>query len=152
MKRSDAGVAVPSVVKTLMAAEQYVSSRALEPALLELVKMRISQINGRVFCLDTRSGIASNGWESEKRLRLLDAWQEFPLYNERERAALEWAESLTNVLTSRATDDVSDRIRSQYDDEKHCNLTLAICQINSWNSIAIGLRYEASAVDRSIAV
>src|ERR687888_2589148 len=96
----------PQGVAALVAVENYLQSCGLDHKLIALVKTRVSQINGCAYCLHMHTQEARKLGESEARLHLLDAWHESELYSERERGALAWAESLTNIATSRAPDDV----------------------------------------------
>lgn len=123
---------------------------SLEKPLLELVRMRVSQINGCAFCLDMHSKDARAAGESEQRLYVLDAWREAPFYSERERAALAWAEALTLVANGHAPDAVYEETRRVFSERQLVELTLAIVAINSWNRFSIGFRvvpgsYKASA-------
>jgi AhpD family alkylhydroperoxidase len=119
-----------------------VDASGLEHALLELVKMRASQINGCAFCLDMHSKDARAAGETEQRLYLLDAWREAPFYSARERAALAWTEALTLVSETHAPDDVYAEARAQFSEKELAALTMAIVAINGWNRIAIGFRSE----------
>lgn len=115
-------------------------ARALEPALLELVRMRASQINGCAYCLDMHSKDARAAGETEQRLYGLSAWRETAYYTERERAALAWTEALTLVHQDHAPDDVYDRVRKHFTEEESVILTMAIVAINGWNRLSIGFR------------
>jgi AhpD family alkylhydroperoxidase len=110
--------------------------------LLDLVKMRASQINGCAFCLDMHSKDARRNGETEQRLYLLDAWRESPLYSDRERAALAWTEALTLIADTHAPDDVYDDVRAQFGDVELVNLTTAIGMMNLWNRLVIGFRRQ----------
>lgn len=110
----------------------------LETSLMELVKMRASQINGCGFCLHMHALDARKLGESEERLYLLDAWRESPLYNDRERAALAWTEALTLVADKRAPDDVYEAVKAQFTEEEQVKLTLLIVAINGWNRVNVG--------------
>jgi AhpD family alkylhydroperoxidase len=112
----------------------------LEESLMELVKIRASQINGCAFCLDMHTAEARKRGETEQRLYLLDAWRESPLYNERERAALTWTEALTLLPQTRAPDDAYRALQAQFSDEEQVALTLLIVAINGWNRIQVGFR------------
>jgi len=117
-------------------------SSGLEPALLELVKMRASQINGCAYCLDMHSKDARAAGESEQRLYVLDAWREASFYSARERAALEWAEAVTRVMDTHVPDEVHERVAQHFDEQELLALTLAVVAINSWNRLAISSRVE----------
>ena len=114
---------------------------SLEKPLLELIKIRASQINGCANCLHMHTLDARKNGESEERIYLLDAWQESPLYTDRERAALAWTEALTKLSETRAPDAVYQAVKAQFSEEEQVNLTLMIIAINGWNRIAEGFRF-----------
>jgi AhpD family alkylhydroperoxidase len=129
------------VYQAMSALEGYVrKSSGLEPGLLELVRMRASQINGCAFCLDMHSKDARAEGETEQRLYCLPAWRETPFYSDRERAALEWTEAVTLVSENHVPDEVFERARQQFSEEELAHLTLAIVAINGWNRFAISFR------------
>ncbi len=134
--------AAPDAMAAMFGVEAYLKGCGLEASLIELVKMRASQINGCAFCLDMHSRDTRKAGETEQRLHLLNAWRESSLYSPRERAALAWTESLTAISGNHAPDPVFEAVRQCFTDEELTNLTLLICQINSWNRIAIGFRYR----------
>lgn len=124
--------------------EQYLSEQSsLESSLLELVKMRASQINGCAFCLDMHSKDARAAGETEQRLYMLNAWREAPCYSERERAALAWTDSVTRVADTSVPDAVYQQVSQQFNDDEMLDLTLAVNSINSWNRLAISSAKEA---------
>lgn len=130
----------PKAFEPMLAMESYLAKCGLEHSLIELVKMRASQINGCAFCLHMHASEAQQAGESESRLHLLNAWRESPLYSDRERAALAWTEALTNLIESRAPDDIYEEITNHFTPEEQVQLTLVITQINAWNRIAVGFR------------
>jgi AhpD family alkylhydroperoxidase len=134
--------AAPGVIKAMRGIEEYIHSTTLEGPLIELVKMRASQINGCAYCLDMHSKDARAAGETEQRLYSLPAWRESPFYTDRERAALEWTEALTLIADTHAPDVVYEQVRVHFDEEELVNLTLVITSINSWNRFAIGFRAE----------
>jgi AhpD family alkylhydroperoxidase len=138
--RFDYGKANPAASRAMYGLEQYVRQCGLEHPLLELVKMRASQLNGCAYCLDMHSKDARAAGETEQRLYALNAWRETPFYNERERAALEWAEAVTLVSENHVPDDVYERVRQQFSEEELVDLTLAVVTINGWNRLAIAFR------------
>ncbi|CAM3800023.1 carboxymuconolactone decarboxylase family protein [Roseateles saccharophilus] len=138
--RIDYYTASPAAVKAMLAMSASASSLGLEHSLLELVKMRASQINGCAFCLDMHGRDARRTGESEQRLYVLPAWRETELFSRREQAALAWTEALTLVTEGHAPDAVYDFARSEFSDAELVNLTLAITTINAWNRFAIGFR------------
>src|SRR5258705_6638828 len=127
----------PGAVRAMYGLERYVRESGLEPALLELVKMRASQINGCAYCLDMHSKDARAAGETEQRLYLLSAWREAPFYTERERAALAWTEALTLVSENHVPDEVYNQARQQFSEQELVDLSLAVVTINGWNRLAI---------------
>lgn len=140
----DAYQAAPDAMKVMLGVESHLQACGLEHSLIELVKMRASQINGCAFCLGMHSKDARKNGETEQRLYLLNAWRESSLYSARERAALAWTEALTTIAQAHPTAAVLDEARAHFSDEELTNLTLLICQINSWNRFAIGFGYQHS--------
>ena len=138
--RLDYMKASPDAAKAMFGLEKYVRGCGLELSLLELVRMRTSQINGCAYCLDMHSKDARAEGESEQRLYALNAWRETPFFTERERAALAWAEAITLVSETHAPDDVYQEVREQFSEKEIMDLTVAIVAINGWNRVAIGLR------------
>jgi AhpD family alkylhydroperoxidase len=128
----------PVAYQALSAVEAYLKGCGLEPALIELVKLRASQINGCAFCLDMHSRDARKGGETEQRLYVLPAWREAPFYNAREQAALAWTEHLTRVATDGAPDAAYAALEAVFSRKEIADLTLLIGQINLWNRVAIG--------------
>jgi AhpD family alkylhydroperoxidase len=112
----------------------------LEESLMELVKIRASQINGCAFCLHMHTAAARRQGESEERLYLLDAWRESPLYTARERAALAWTEALTQVAETHAPDGVYHALQALFTEQEQVALTMLIVTINGWNRIQVGFR------------
>lgn len=131
----------PQAMKAMLDLEKQVQASGLEHSLIELVKMRASQINGCAYCLHMHSRDARAAGETEERLYLLDAWWESPLYTDRERAALAWTESLTRIADTRAPDADYEMMAGQFSPEEQVKLTLLITTINAWNRFAIGFRY-----------
>ncbi len=132
--------AAPDGVKAMGGLEGYVRRCGLEPALLELVKLRASQINGCAYCIDMHTKDASAHGETEQRLYALTAWRETPFFNDRERAALAWAEAVTEVADTHVPDEVYESARRHFSDKELVDLTLAVAAINSWNRLAISFR------------
>ncbi len=130
----------PQAVRAMGGLEQAVQESALESELLELVRMRASQLNGCAYCLDMHSKDARARRESEQRLYVLSAWREAPFYSARERAALAWCEALTLLAGSGAPGDVFEELARQFDEQEIVALTLAVVAINGWNRFAVGLR------------
>ena len=132
-----------NALRLMLEMEAVIRHSGLEPSLVELVKMRTSQMNGCAYCLDMHSKDARAAGETEQRLYGLNAWEEAPYYTERERAALKWTEALTNIQQGHVPDAVFEEVRKQFSEEELVNLTLAVNQINSWNRLAISFRAEA---------
>ena len=133
-------MAASGAAKAMYGLEHFIRSSGLEPNLLELVKMRASQINGCAFCLDMHSKDARAAGETEQRLYALNAWRETPFFTDRERAALEWTESLTLISQNHVPDDLYKRVREHFSEEELMNLSLAVVAINGWNRLAISFR------------
>lgn len=134
--------AAPDAYKALVALETAIKASTLEPGLIELVKMRASQINGCAYCLHMHSSDARKAGESEMRLYLLNAWRESSLYTPRERAALAWTDSLTLIAQTGAPDEDWEQVKTQFNQTELVNLTLLIGAINAWNRLAIGARMQ----------
>jgi AhpD family alkylhydroperoxidase len=144
--RTDWLAAAPGAVRALLNLQAYVNQSGLEPSLLELVKMRASQLNGCAFCIDMHTKDARAAGETEQRLYLLDAWHEAAhLYSERERAALAWTEAVTHISDGHAPDAIYDEVHAQFTDTELTNLTMAIAAINSWNRMCIAFRVPAGS-------
>jgi AhpD family alkylhydroperoxidase len=136
--------AAPAPMQSWLEFGQDCEKKALESglggSLIELVKIRASQINGCAFCLHMHTAAARESGETEERLYLLDAWRDSPLYSERERAALDWTDALTLLPATRAPDDVYQAVKEQFTEEEQVTLTLLIVTINGWNRIQVGFR------------
>jgi AhpD family alkylhydroperoxidase len=131
----------PDAMKAMRAVQSHVDASTLEHSLLELVKMRASQVNGCAYCLDMHSKDARAAGETEQRLYTLDAWHETPFFTERERAALEWTEAVTRVGETHVPDEVAARVRQHFDEQELVALTFAVIAINGWNRLAVALRF-----------
>ena len=140
--RLNAYGAAPDAMRAVQRVEGYIQQCGLEKSLIELVKMRASQINGCAYCLHVHSTDARRAGETEQRLYLLDAWHESPLYTGRERAALAWTEALTRVAETHAPDAIYEEVRRHFEDKELVDLTTLIGLINLWNRLAIGFRYQ----------
>ena len=130
----------PGVYKTMLALESYLNDCGLERALLDLVRLRASQINGCAFCIDMHWKDLRAAGESEQRLYELNAWRETPFYTDRERAALAWTEAVTLITDGHVPDEVYAQARAQFSEAELANLTLAVVAINGWNRLAISFR------------
>ena len=133
---------LPEAFEPMIALEKYLATSGLEHSLIELVKMRASQINGCAYCLHMHATDARASGETENRLYLLNGWRESPLYSDRERAALAWCESLTLLPETNAPDEVYEELQALFSPEEQVKLTLVITNINAWNRIAVGFRAQ----------
>lgn len=138
--RMDFRKASPDGAKAIGELHAFIHRCGLERSLLELVKLRASQINGCAHCIDMHTKELRADGESEQRLYLLDAWRESPFYSDRERAALAWTEALTLVTQGHVPDDVYAEARAQFTEQELANLTLAIVAINGANRLNIAFR------------
>ena len=130
----------PESSNAMMALQGTVNKCGLEPVILELVKLRASQLNGCAFCIAMHTRDALKHGISQERMHLLNAWRETPLYSEREQAALAWTEALTFITQEHASDEVYQQVRKQFNDKEVGALTFAVTVINAWNRLAISMR------------
>jgi len=137
-ERLDFYTASPEAVKAQMAVEIAIGKMGLELSLLELIRLRSSQLNGCAFCVDMHTTDARKAGETERRLHAVAVWRETPFFSERERAALAWTEALTLLSTSHAPDADYALMKAHFSDKEMVNVTLAISSINSWNRLAVG--------------
>ena len=121
------------VFKAMQTLSAPLAGATLEPALLELVKIRASQINGCGFCLDMHTKDARHAGETEQRLYLVSCWREAPIYSDREKAALAWTEAVTRLENQQVPDQVYEYARAQFNEDELVRLTLAVVAINGWN-------------------
>lgn len=128
------------VFKAMFGLGKYLDESGLEPALLDLIKLRASQLNGCAYCIDMHSKDLRAAGESEQRLYELDAWRETPFFTDREQAALAWTEAVTNLHEGHVPDEVFERARSQFGEKELIDLTLAVVAINGWNRLNIAFR------------
>jgi AhpD family alkylhydroperoxidase len=128
----------PAAIKAMMALENAVAAGTIEKPLAELVRMRVSQMNGCAFCMDMHSHDMLSAGETPQRIFLLDGWRESPLYSDRERAALAWAEKLTTLPGHHVSDADYEALAPHFSDEETVDLTLLIVAINGWNRFGVG--------------
>jgi len=131
---------VPGAFEAMLALASYVHKSGLEDSLLSLVFLRASQINGCAYCIDMHWKDLRAAGEDEQRLYGLDAWEESPYYSDRERAALAWTESVTNIQNGHVPEELYQLVRQSFTEKELVNLTVAITEINSWNRLNIALR------------
>jgi len=140
--RLNAKAISPDAYNALRGLQAYVDGCGMEEPLLELIKVRASQINGCAFCIAMHTADAVKGGESQARLHLLNAWREAELFTARERAALALTEAVTLVADDHVPDEVYDEARQQFSDKEVVDLAYAIFAINAWNRLAITFRMQ----------
>ncbi len=133
----------PGGYKAMSSLDAYLRDSGLDKPLLHMVKLRASQVNGCAYCIDMHWKDARAHGESEQRLYGLDAWEESPYYTDRERAALEWTEALTNITDGHVPSALYDAVRGHFSEKELADLTWAVAGINAWNRVAIAFRSEA---------
>jgi len=139
-QRLNAYQVAPDAYKPLLGLQDYIDKSGLEHSLIELVKMRASQINSCAYCLHMHSADAIEAGESPARLFLLDAWEESELYTPRERAALRWTEALTRLSEGAPDDEAFAELREHFSERECVDLSIAIGAINVWNRLNVGFR------------
>ena len=130
----------PGGVKSLQSLEQYLRASGLEPALIELVKLRASLMNGCAYCVDMHTKDALARGETEQRLFAVPVWRETPFFSARERAALSWTEAVTEIGRAGVSDALYDAARTQFTERELVDLTFAVIAINAWNRLAVTFR------------
>ncbi len=140
----------PGAYKALLAVQEYVNACGLEHGLMELVKLRASQINGCAWCIDMHTKDARAAGETEQRLYLLSAWREAPFYSARERAALAWTEAVTRIATGGVPDEVFAAARAEFSEKELVDLNVAVIAINSWNRMNVPFRVPAGDYKPSV--
>lgn len=138
-QRTDVGAVAPDVYRAIAAIDQYVAGTELEFTLLELVRLRASQLNGCAYCVDMHTKDARAKGETEQRLYGLSVWRETPHYTGRERAALAWTEAVTMVHEGHVPDAVHEEARAEFDESELIALTGAVIAINAWNRLAVAV-------------
>ncbi len=143
--------AAPGVYDAMDGLDRYLAECGLEESLLQLIRLRASQLNGCAYCLDMHWKDLRALGDTEQRLYSLDAWRECPYYSERERAALAWTEAVTLITEGRVSDLVYEQVRALLSEKELSDLTLAVATINAWNRLCIAARlvpggYQPAAV------
>lgn len=133
--------AAPDALKAMRGVGEYIAKAGFEPKLIDLVYLRISQINGCAYCCDIHSLDLRKAGETDQRLDCLAGWRESPFFTDRERAALGWAEALTRVADTHAPDEAYSPARAAFSDKELADLTFAISLMNAWNRIGVGFRH-----------
>ncbi|CAH0258545.1 carboxymuconolactone decarboxylase family protein [Peribacillus simplex] len=128
------------VVKLMMGLEEYKKTTEIDSKLIELIKIRASQINGCAYCLDMHTKDARAMGETEQRIYCLSAWRESPFYSDSERAALELTEAVTAISANGVPDELYERVRLHFDEKQYIDLVTIIITINGWNRLAISAK------------
>lgn len=139
-QRIDYRQAAPGALGAMFGLERYVRESGLEHTLLELVKLRASQLNGCAYCVDMHTKDARAAGESEQRLYAVSVWREAPFFSARERAALAWTEALTLVSERGAPDELYEEVREHFTERERVDLTVAVVAINGWNRLSVAFR------------
>jgi AhpD family alkylhydroperoxidase len=137
------------VYEAMLGLEKYLHQCRLEESLLNLIKLRASQVNGCAYCIDMHWKDLRAAGEAEQWLYGLDAWEESPYYSDRERAALAWTEAVTNIREGHVSDEVYEHVRQFFTEKELADLTLAIAAINGWNRLLIAARTVAGTYQPS---
>jgi len=145
--RIDYRKVAPEAIRALAAVERYARGSNLEPALLELVRLRASIINGCAYCVDMHSKDARARGESEQRLYAVSVWRKAPFFTPRERAALAWTEAVSKVNEDQVPDEVYRLAREHFEERELVDLTMAVIAINSWNRLVISFRALAGTYE-----
>ena len=130
----------PGALKAMLGLSAYLRRSGFDAKLVDLINLRVSQINGCAYCIDMHWKDLRAAGETEQRLYGLDAWRESPYYTERERAALAWAEAVTRVTDGQVPDEVFEQAHQHFKDEELADLTLGVVAINGWNRLNIACR------------
>jgi AhpD family alkylhydroperoxidase len=138
--RIDFYSASPEAIKALIALEGAVNKLGIAKEILELIKLRASQINGCAYCVDMHTSDMRKAGETERRIAAVCVWEETPFFTPRERAVLAWTEAVTRIADTRAPDAVYRELAEQFSPKEMVDITLAINTINSWNRLAIAFR------------
>src|SRR5687767_7296364 len=134
--------------RAMLALSREVETSGLDRRLFELIKIRASQMNGCAYCIDMHTQEARLAGETEQRIYALNAWRETPFFTDRERAAIDWTETVTRVGDTHVPDDVFDSARQYFSESELVALTFAVVVINGWNRLAVSFRVPAAAISR----
>jgi len=138
-ERINAWEIAPQAFKIMLQFESYLKTTGFDQSLIELIKIRASQINGCAYCLDMHTKDARSLGETEQRIYCLNAWRDSPFYTDAERVALELTEAVTLIAANRVGDDLYERVTEYYDEKQYVDLIIIISTINSWNRVAISM-------------
>lgn len=140
--RIDWAAAAPGAFKAMLGLEQALAKTGLDTALLELVRLRASQLNGCAYCVNMHANDARKAGESEARLQTLSVWRDTAFFSARERAVLAWTESLTLLAEKHAPQEQFDALREHFGEAEIVGLTLAVATINAWNRFGVGMAMQ----------
>lgn len=140
--RVDYPTYVPAAFKALYAASTAVHEGALEPTLVELVFLRVSQINGCAYCMDMHAGALHKAGMDPRKLHTLAGWRDSRFFDPRERAALAWAEALATLPSGAPADATYAALQPHFDPAGIATLTMAVALISAWNRLGVGLQPE----------
>lgn len=146
-KRINYNDVAPDAFKIMIEMEKYLHSTGLDQKLVELVKIRASQINGCAYCLNMHTADARKIGETEQRLYCVSAWRECDFYTDAEKVALELTEHITQVAVLRVPDELYDRVRQHFGEKEYVDLVFAINQINSWNRLSVSMGNFATSAE-----
>jgi len=132
--------ASPGAMQELISFQEYLHAAGFDPAMMALVRTRVSQINGCAHGIGLHTRRARSLGESEERLFMLDAWRHAPIYSDRERAALAWTEAVTLISHAHVPDCVFETVRGLFSDEELVTLTLIVAATNAWNRVEVSFR------------
>jgi AhpD family alkylhydroperoxidase len=138
----------PELFRKFAAFSQQVAKSSIGPSIRDLVFLRVSQINGCAFCVDMHVKEATIHGERALRLHHVAIWRESPLFDARERAALEWSETLTNLTRDGVPDEIYERAREQLSEAELADLTFAVIAINGWNRASIAFASVPGSSDK----
>lgn len=147
--RIDVRRVAPQAMEPVFALEKSIHSFGFDERLIELIKLRASQLNGCAFCVDLHARRLRELGEPNERIDAVDVWKEGPFFNERERAALAWTESVTLLSQDHVPDSVFELARTQFDEVELVHLTMVIVTINVWNRIAVPFRTVPESYQRA---
>lgn len=139
----------PELFRKLMELSGAIAKSAVDPGLRHLVDLRASQLNGCAFCVDMHTKEAIIHGERPLRLHHLAVWRESPLFNDRERAALEWTEAVTRLSAHGVPDVIYESVREQFSEKELSDLTFAVMGINAWNRVSVAFRSVAGSADKA---
>lgn len=144
-ERMNIDKAEPAIYKAMNVAEKYVSTFKLDAKLMELIKLRVSQINGCGYCVNLHSGDARKAGETEQRVFAISAWWETPFFSDAERVALKLAEEITNISKEGLTEDTYQSARKYFNETEIAQLIFTVVVTNSWNRLAISMHMVAGS-------